>query len=63
MQDNYTPEQVISIYGAHDASVTFIDKNKNLRVYEYERFVKKRYALYSSMYDHRHDNGSNNVFC
>ena len=60
MQDNYTPEQVISIYGAHDASVTFIDKNKNLRVYEYERFVKKRYALYSSMYDHRHDNGSNN---
>jgi predicted NodU family carbamoyl transferase len=60
MQDKYTPDQVISIYGAHDASVTFIDKNKNLRVYEYERFVKKRYALYSSRYDNRHDNGSNN---
>lgn len=37
----------IAINGSHDASVTFIDKNGDLRIYEYERFVKKRYAMFS----------------
>jgi carbamoyltransferase len=46
-------ENVLSIYGSHDASVTFIDKNGDTRVYEYERFVKKRYAMFSSQFDHR----------
>jgi carbamoyltransferase len=48
---NYNPNEVISIYGSHDASLTFIDKNNNIRVYEYERFVKKRYAMFSSRFD------------
>jgi carbamoyltransferase len=48
---NYNPNEVISIYGSHDASITFIDKNNDIRVYEYERFVKKRYAMFSSRFD------------
>lgn len=43
----------LSIYGSHDASVTFIDLNGAVRVYEYERFVKKRYAMFSSQFDYR----------
>lgn len=53
------PEKTLSIYGSHDASITYIDKNKNLRVAEYERFVKKRYAMFSSRFDSREDMGTN----
>lgn len=53
-----TKDQVISIYGSHDASITFIDKNDNLRVYEYERFVKKRYAMFATKFDYRQDMGT-----
>lgn len=52
-------EKTISIYGSHDASVTFIDKNKKIRIYEYERFTKKRFAMFSSSFDSRSDYGSN----
>ena len=41
---------ILSINGGHDASVTFIDKNQNLRIFEYERFVKKRYAIFTKSY-------------
>lgn len=51
-------EEVLAIYGSHDASVTFIDKKGSLRVYEYERYVKKRYAMFSSKFDHRTDMGT-----
>jgi hypothetical protein len=51
--------KTLSIYGSHDASVTFIDKNKNIRIYEYERFVKKRYAMFSSRFDSVEGKGSN----
>ena len=51
--------EVLSIYGSHDASITFIDKNKKIRIYEYERFVKKRYAMYSSRFDSVKCRGSN----
>lgn len=54
-------EQVIAIYGSHDASVTFIDKHDRLRVYEYERFVKKRYAMFSSRFDGRTDMGTDEI--
>jgi carbamoyltransferase len=54
-----TPTKTISLYGSHDASATFIDKYNNLRVYEYERFVKKRYAMFSSDFDSRPGMGSN----
>jgi carbamoyltransferase len=37
--------KVLAINGCHDASVTFVDKNKNLRVFEYERFCKKRFGI------------------
>ena len=43
--------KILAINGCHDASVTFVDKNNNIRVYEYERFVKKRYAMLSSRFD------------
>ena len=51
--------KTLSIYGSHDASVTFIDKNNQLRVYEYERYVKKRFAMFSSRFDSRPGMGSN----
>lgn len=51
-------DQVIAIYGSHDASITFVDKQGDLRVFEYERFVEKRYAMYSSRFDSRSDMGT-----
>lgn len=41
---------VLSINGSHDSSITFIDKNNNIRIFEYERFVKKRYAIFNKSY-------------
>jgi carbamoyltransferase len=43
--------KVISINGCHDASVTFVDKNNQLRIFEYERFCKVRYGVYRCSYD------------
>jgi carbamoyltransferase len=51
--------ETIAIYGSHDASVAFIDNGGRLRVYEYERFVRKRYAMFSSQFDNRAGMGSN----
>jgi carbamoyltransferase len=52
-------EKTLVIYGSHDASVTFIDKNRELRIFEYERFVKRRYSMFSSSFDNRKILGSN----
>jgi len=52
------PETTIAIYGSHDASVTFIDYHGDLRIYEYERFANKRYAMFSSMFDNKHPLGT-----
>ena len=41
---------ILSINGSHDSSITFIDKNGNIRTFEYERFVKKRYAIFTKSY-------------
>jgi carbamoyltransferase len=38
--------KVIAINGCHDASVTFVDKNGDLRIFEYERFCKKRFGIF-----------------
>ena len=38
--------KVIAINGCHDASVTFVDKNNQVRIFEYERFCKKRFGIY-----------------
>jgi carbamoyltransferase len=43
--------KLLSIYGSHDAAATFIDNEGKLRILEYERFVKIRYAMFSSKYD------------
>lgn len=53
-------KHTLSIYGSHDAAAVFVDKNNQLRVLEYERFVKKRYAMYSEKFDYRsQDLGTN----
>ena len=53
-------KNTLSIYGSHDASAVFIDKNNQLKILEYERFVKKRYAMYSARFDRREsDLGTN----
>lgn len=46
-------KNILSIYGGHDASVTFVDKQDRVRVIEVERYVKQRYASLSSNYDNR----------
>lgn len=43
---------ILSIYGSHDGSATFLDKNNQLRILELERFCDIRFAMYSSQYDH-----------
>ena len=49
----------LSIYGSHDAGAVYIDRFGYLKVLEYERFVKRRYAMFSSAQDHREYIGSN----
>lgn len=51
--------QILSIYGSHDASITFVNKKEKLCVLEYERFVKKRYSYFSDRFDSRPGIGSN----
>lgn len=46
-------KNTLSIYGSHDSAAVFIDKKNQLRILEYERFVKKRYAMYSEKFDYR----------
>ena len=38
---------VISLYGSHDSSATFVDKEGSLRVLEYERLANIRYAAFA----------------
>jgi hypothetical protein len=52
-------KQTLSIYGAHDCSAVYIDKNEDLKILEYERLVKKRYAAFSDKLDTREGIGSN----
>ena len=49
----------LSIYGSHDASVTFVEKNDEIKVLEYERFVNQRYGAFTQRMDHRNGLGSN----
>ena len=50
---------VLSIYGAHDSSVTFIDKFGKIRIFEYERFVKVRYAAFTKKYGYDENSDEN----
>lgn len=38
---------ILSFYGSHDSSATFVDKNDELVVLEYERIAKQRYAAFN----------------
>ena len=51
-------ESVLSIYGSHDASVTFIDKNNELKVLEYERMVNQRYGAFTKSMSKRRGLGT-----
>lgn len=44
-------DKVLAFNGCHDAAATFVDKNNQLRIFEYERFCKKRYAIFKSDHD------------
>jgi len=37
--------KILAINGYHDASVTFVDKDNQIRIFEYERFCKKRFGV------------------
>lgn len=41
-------KKTISFYGSHDSSVTFLDENGDFVVLEYERFVRQRYAAFTT---------------
>jgi carbamoyltransferase len=49
---------VLSFYGSHDCSAVYVNKNGNVKILEYERFIKKRYAMYSDRFDYRNGIGS-----
>ena len=38
---------ILSLYGSHDSSATFVDKEGSLRVLEYERLADIRYAAFN----------------
>lgn len=42
--------KIISIHGLHDCSVTFVDKNDDLRIFDLERFSKIRYQSFIDLY-------------
>jgi carbamoyltransferase len=44
--------KVLSLYGSHDSNVTFVDKNNQLRVLEYERISNIRYAALGKNAEH-----------
>jgi carbamoyltransferase len=50
--DQKLNSKILSINGCHDASVTFVDKNGELRIFEYERFCKKRFGIFKKEADH-----------
>lgn len=52
-------DNILSIYGCHDASVTFLDMDGRLRVYEYERHAKVRNAMYGEQHDVHWKEGTN----
>jgi carbamoyltransferase len=43
--------KLISINGSHDCSCVFVDKQDKIRIFEYERFVDVRYAMFSQKFD------------
>lgn len=42
---------ILTIHGLHECSVTLIDKNDTLRIFELERFTKNRYESFIDMYN------------
>ncbi len=40
-------DKIIAMHGGHDCSITFIDKENRIRIFEYERFCKERFAMFT----------------
>lgn len=40
-------DKIIAMHGGHDCSITFIDKDNQIRIFEYERFCKERFAMFT----------------
>jgi carbamoyltransferase len=51
VKKNKLNAKVLAINGCHDASITFVDKNSELRIFEYERFCKIRYGIFKQEAD------------
>ncbi len=51
MQKQKLNSKILAINGCHDASVTFVDKDGKLRIFEYERFCKKRFGIFKKEAD------------
>ena len=52
------PSNILSLYVSHDTAATFIDKNNKVKVLEYERFVKQRYAAFTQTMSYREGLGT-----
>ena len=55
------PTTVLSLYLSHDAAATYIDKKGKVKVLEYERFVKQRYAAFTKTLSYREGIGTTDI--
>ena len=51
-------ESILSLYVGHDSAAAYINKDDELKVLEYERFVKQRYASFTKGMDKREGLGT-----
>jgi len=53
--------KIIAMHGGHDCSITFIDKDDQIRVFEYERFCKERFSMFTFNQDDYLESNSENT--
>ena len=53
LDEKIDSSNILSLYLSHDASATYIDKKDNIKVLEYERFVKQRYGAFTTALSYR----------
>ena len=54
-------DNIVSFYGSHDSSATFVDKEGSLRVLEYERLANIRYAAFNKLAESNDQVGTDDV--
>ena len=54
-------DNIISFYGSHDSSATFVDKEGSLRVLEYERLANIRYAAFNKLAESNDQVGTDDI--